>query len=97
MSDTKGKAAPASRDEKVQELLAILGDLYQRVGYHQAAPTSLAGQVRDHKFVGYQPYPTAELQQYARDFSGVNPWMGPWMAQPVAVRPEPFSGPSREL
>lgn len=93
MSDTKGKGSAASRDEKMQELLAILGDLYQRVGYHQAAPASLGG--HDHKFVGYQPYPTPELQQYARDFSGLNPWMNPWLGQPI--HPELLSGMKREL
>jgi hypothetical protein len=54
-----------SRDEKIEEILSILGELYQRFGANPMA-VSAGVAVPDYKFVGYQPYLTAEMQAWAR-------------------------------
>lgn len=73
-----------SREEKIEEIRAILGDLYQRFAYHQAAPVNAAVANGDYKFVGYRPYTTPELASWARQ----NPSQGgvPW--NPYVGRPE---------
>lgn len=55
-----------TREEKIQEILEILGDLYQRVGYHQASPANLGLSQPDFRYVGYQPYPTQSVQAWTR-------------------------------
>ena len=68
--ETKGM----SREEKIEEIRAILGDLYQRFAYHQAAPVNAAASNPEFKFVGYRPYTTPELATWAR-----NPYARPEM------------------
>lgn len=46
----------ATREEKVEEILAILGELHQRFGIHQAGPTSNGVASPEYRFVGYRPY-----------------------------------------
>ena len=46
----------SDRDSKVQELLSILGELYQRVGYQHAAPSNARLTGPDYRFMGYRPY-----------------------------------------
>jgi hypothetical protein len=48
---------PVTREEKVEEIQAILGELFQRYGFHQAAPGQASLTVPDYRFVGYVPYP----------------------------------------
>jgi hypothetical protein len=44
------------RDEKVRELLSILGELYQRVGFQHASPANVRLTGSDFRFMGYRPY-----------------------------------------
>lgn len=54
-----------TREEKIEEILAILGELYQRFGTlpHSAAAGAAAPEYR---YVGYRPYSTPELQTWVR-------------------------------
>lgn len=80
MTQKKENRGP-SREEKIEEIRAILGDLYQRFAYHQAAPVNAAVASADYKFVGYRPYTTPELASWARPNS-------PTAWTPFVGRPE---------
>ena len=56
MTKNHADARSAGREEKIEEILAILGDLYHRFGLHQSAPTNIGMATPDYKFVGYRPY-----------------------------------------
>lgn len=62
MSTPKPKetTAGAAPDEKIGELCAILGDLYQRLGAGHG-PTPFRAPGSDVRFAGYQPYPLPEV------------------------------------
>jgi hypothetical protein len=66
MTQAKKEGRGMSREEKIEEIRAILGDLYQRFAYHQAAPVNAAVANAEYKFVGYRPYTTPELASWAR-------------------------------
>src|SRR5688572_12385684 len=56
MATSKHPENQNDRDSKVQELLSILGELYQRVGYQHAAPANARLTGPDYRFMGYRPY-----------------------------------------
>lgn len=55
----------SDRDSKVQELLSILGELYQRVGYQHAAPANARLTGPDYRFMGYRPYTMESMPRAA--------------------------------
>lgn len=86
MSETKTSSATkseAGRAERIRELLAILGDLYQRAGYHQAAGANGSGSTPDYSVYGYRPYDaaTAGWMRPAGMAGGM-----PWPVDPAAYR-----------
>jgi ABC-type hemin transport system substrate-binding protein len=62
MATSKHPENQNDRDTKVQELLSILGELYQRVGYQHAAPANARLTGPDYRFMGYRPYTTEALR-----------------------------------
>jgi hypothetical protein len=61
------------REEKVQELLSILGELYQRVGYQHAAPANARMTGPDYRFMGYRPYSAQNMPSGRPNFVPVAP------------------------
>ena len=99
MSRKKGKTAMANkhpensesdRDTKVQELLSILGELYQRVGYQHAAPTNARLTGPDYQFMGYRPY---TMQSMPRRMDVVAPVPMPLASGYFPGQPELMGAP----
>ena len=61
------------RDGKVQEILSILGELYQRVGYQHAAPANVRLTGPDYRFMGYRPYSMDAVQRPPADYVPMGP------------------------
>lgn len=76
---SSGETRVANREEKIEEILAILGDLFQRFGMHQAAPANVAMATPDYKFVGYRPYGQAPVLPAA-----TVPWPTPYGTSEMA-------------
>ncbi|MBI2932887.1 MAG: hypothetical protein HYY16_14675 [Planctomycetes bacterium] len=78
---TTVKKGEPGRDEKVEEILAILGELYQRFGVNQAGAVAATA---DYKFVGYRPYQAADPHGWPREpVNAMAPWLGGMAGTPT--------------
>src|SRR5688572_33372578 len=90
MATSKHPENQNDRETKVQELLSILGELYQRVGYQHAAPANARLTGPDYQFMGYRPY---TMQSMPRRMDVVAPGAMPLARGYFPGQPELMGAP----
>ncbi|MBI4563093.1 MAG: hypothetical protein HY716_00160 [Planctomycetes bacterium] len=91
-SKTTTESRTQGRQEKIEEILAVLGELYQRLGYQHASPGAEL-MPPQYQFMGYRPYAAQEMVNpgAGREFGpGLAP-RNPWLQSFAPGAPEVFS------